>query len=217
MKKIVKNFLDTIRIGSSAGKSLLFFWLKNDLKKIQSKVAADLGGGSMDNTKFFKSDKYICVDIDQSKLDIGKKANPNAIVINSKIQDFLKNYKLEENVDLLVCVQTIGTNKFFEHEESLSTIKQMYYFLEQGGSLIFNLGTYNTNLNKLEKQLNEFFYGKFESMKIKTYGAFHVTLKKDAHWTKKLFLVYLMNFFIPLRTLFGFRKKKIYIFCEKKI
>ncbi len=216
MKQIIKNLLSSIRIGSSAGKTLLFIWVKRDLKNIQSKISADLAGGSMSNKKFFSTDTYICVDINQSKLDKGKKNNPDAIIVNNKIQNFMKdNYK--QKIDLLLCVQTMGTNEFFEHDETLQTIKQMYYFLKQEGSMIFNVGTYNTNLNQLENQINEFLNKKFETINIKAYGAFHNSSENDVNWLNRLFLAYLMDFFAPLRTLFGLRKKKIYICCKNKI
>jgi hypothetical protein len=216
MKQIIKKFIGPIRIGASAGKTLLFIWVKNDLKNIQSKISVDLAGGSMENKKFFKTDKYICVDIDKSKLDSGKKKNPDSTIINCKIQDFMKN-EYQKNVDLLLCVQTMGTNTFFEHDETLKTIKQMYYFLNHGGSMIFNIGAYNTNLDLLENQINEFLKEKFKTINIKSYGAFHITLENNSHWSKRLFLAYLMNIFVPLRNLFGLRKKKLYIFCKNKI
>ena len=216
MKKIIKNFIGPIRIGASAGKTLLFMWLKNDLKKIQSEIGLDLAGGSMQNKKFFKSKKYICVDIDQSKLDAGKIKNPDAIIINSTIENFMKS-DIKNQVDLLVCVQTMGTNSLFEHNKTLQTIKQMYYFPKQEGSMIFNIGSYNTNLNLLENQINEFLNGKFQNISVKSYGAFHITLENDKNWFKRLFLAYLMNIFVPLRNLFGFRKNKLYFFCHNKI
>ena len=216
MKLIIKNFLNSIRIGGSPGKTLLFMWIKNDLKNIQSQISVDLAGGSMENKRFFSTDKYICVDINQSKLDKGKKVNPDAIIINSKIQDFMKN-DYQKKIDLLVCVQTMGTNMFFEHDETFQTIKQMYYFPKQEGSMIFNIGSYNTNLNLLENQINEFLNGKFQNISVKSYGAFHITLENDKNWFKRLFLAYLMNIFVPLRNLFGFRKNKLYFFCHNKI
>ena len=216
MKQIIKKFIGPIRIGGSAGKTLLFIWVKNDLKNIQSKTSVDLAGGSMENKKFFKTDKYICVDINQSKLHRGKKRNPDSTIINSKIQDFMKN-DCQKNVDFLLCVQTMGTNIFFEHNETLRTIKQMYYFLNHRGSMIFNVGSKNTNLNLLKYQINEFLKEKFQTINIKSYGAFHETIDSESHWSVRLFLAYLMNIFIPLRNLFGLRKKKLYFFCKNKI
>ena len=41
MRQIIKKFIGPIRIGASAGKTLLFIWIKNDLKNIQSKISKD--------------------------------------------------------------------------------------------------------------------------------------------------------------------------------
>ena len=59
--------------------------------------------------KHFKTKKYICVDINQIKLDEGKRRNPDAEVFNLTIQDYLKDNT--ENHDVLH-VQTMGTNGF---------------------------------------------------------------------------------------------------------
>lgn len=216
MKKLIKYLINSPRIGSSAGKTLLFLWIKNDLKDIKGALGVDLAGGSMRNKKFFSIDKYVCVDIDQSKLDKGKNENPDAISINSKIQDFMNNYN-SNKPDVLLCVQTMGTNRFFEHEETLKVIKQMYYFLKPGGSMIFNVGSVNINLDLLENQIKEFLNQKFKSINIRAYGAFHITLKNRTHRFNRLILAYLMNFFLPLRTFFGFKKRKIYFVCKNKI
>jgi SAM-dependent methyltransferase len=216
VKKIIKYLIGSPRIGSSAGKTLLFIWIKNDLKNIKGELGIDLAGGSMLNKRFFSTDKYVCVDIDQSKLDKGKNENSDAISINSKIQDFMNN-KDQNKADVLLCVQTMGTNRFFEHEETLKVIKQMYYFLKPGGSMIFNVGSVNINLNHLENQIKEILNQKFKSVNIRTYGAFHITHKNLTHRFNRLILAYLMNFFLPLRTFFGFKKRKIYFACKNKI
>ena len=216
MKKIIKYLIGSPRIGSSAGKTLLFIWIKNDLKNIKGELGIDLAGGSMLNKRFFSTDEYVCVDIDQSKLDKGKNENSDAISINSKIQDFMNN-KDQNKADVLLCVQTMGTNRFFEHEETLKVIKQMYYFLKPGGSMIFNVGSVNINLNHLENQIKEILNQKFKSVNIRTYGAFHITHKNLTHRFNRLILAYLMNFFLPLRTFFGFKKRKIYFACKNKI
>jgi len=216
VKKIIKYLIGSPRIGSSAGKTLLFIWIKNDLKNIKGELGIDLAGGSMLNKRFFSTDEYVCVDIDQSKLDKGKNENSDAISINSKIQDFMNN-KDQNKPDVLLCVQTMGTNRFFEHEETLKVIKQMYYFLKPGGSMIFNVGSVNINLNHLENQIKEILNQKFKSVNIRTYGAFHITHKNLTHRFNRLILAYLMNFFLPLRTFFGFKKRKIYFACKNKI
>jgi SAM-dependent methyltransferase len=217
LKKIIKHLINSPRIGSSAGKTLMFLWLQKDLKNLKGRLGIDLAGGPMRNKRFFKTDKYVCVDVDQSELDIGKRENPDVISINSRIQDFMNNNDTYE-ADILVCVQTMGTNISFEHEETIKVIKQMYHFLKPGGSMIFNVAeNKNINLDQLENQFKEFFNNKFESVKVRKYGAFHITLKNPIHRYNRLLLAYLMNFFSPLRTLFGFKKERIYFACKKKI
>jgi len=216
MKKFIKQLLGSPRIGSSAGKTLLFIWLKNDLKNLQGDIGVDLAGGHMLNKKFFFTKKYICVDIDQHRLEEGKKENSDAIVFNCKIQEYMKN-NLQEKADVLVCVQTMGTNVSFEHDETIKVINQMYNFLKPGGSMIFNVGSKRKNLDQIEKQINLLLNDKFKFFKIKRYGAFHKTLEKKTSRYIRLILAYLMNFFVPLRTLFGLKKYKIYVFCKKKL
>ena len=81
--------------------------------------------------------------------------------------------------------------------------------------MIFNVGSYNTNLDLLENQISEFLNEKFEIINIKSYGAFHTSSGNEKLWYK-LFLAYIMNIFIPLRNLFSFRKNKLYFLCKKK-
>jgi hypothetical protein len=73
MKKFLISFYRSHRISLSAGKTLLWIWVKNDLPKIRGEIGIDLAGGRMDTKCFFRTNKYICVDIDQNELKIGKK------------------------------------------------------------------------------------------------------------------------------------------------
>jgi hypothetical protein len=66
-------------------------WLKKYLSKIYGEIGIDLADGSMLNKKFFKTKKYICVDLNQEKLDKGLLFIKDAITVNSKIEDYLKN------------------------------------------------------------------------------------------------------------------------------
>ena len=73
MLNLVKSFYRSHRIGSTSAKTLLWMWIKKDLSKKKGETGVDLAGGSMLNKRFFKTNKYICVDINQIDLDIGKK------------------------------------------------------------------------------------------------------------------------------------------------
>ena len=79
------------------------------MPKIKGKLGVDLAGGTMGNKHFFNR-KILCVDIDQ-KDEIGKSNNPDAIIINSRMQEYLKDDN-QEKPNVLVCFQTMGTNAF---------------------------------------------------------------------------------------------------------
>ena len=215
MKKIFKSFYRSHRIGLSAGKTLLWIWVKNDLPKINGEVGIDLAGGRMFNKRFFRTKKYICVDIDQNELKLGKKDNPDAVTVNARIQEFLKK-KHPKKPNVLVCFQTMGTNVFFEHNESIEVIKSMYQCLNTGGSMIFNI-LWTKDIDKIEKKISTFFDKKFETVNFKLYGAFHNTWKKPLPGLARFILAYLMYSLPFLRTMFGLKKERLYYFCNNKL
>ena len=218
MWNLIKSFYKSHRIGSTSAKTLLWIWIKKDLSKIKGDTGVDLAGGSMLNKRFFKTNKYICVDIDKSKLDKGKSNNLDAIAVNSKIQDFLlENQQI--NLDVLLCVQTMGANKFFEHDEILKVVTYMYNSLKTGGSMIFNVGKEvgNLDLNVMENKLSLMLKGKFKYIDRQFYGFLHESFKRPIPRPVILILAYLMNMLSPLRTLFGLKKDKLYFCCQGKL
>ncbi len=217
MINLLKSFYRSHRGGGSAGKMLLWIWVKEDLPKIKGELGVDLAGGTMGNKHFFSTEKYICVDIDQKELDEGKNRNPDAIIINSRMQEYLRNDD-QKKPDVLVCFQTMGTNEYFEHDESVEVIKSMYNFLKPGGSMIFNI-VWLKNINDIEKQLSSFFEKKFESVNFKYYGALHKTWKNPMPGSGliRFLLAYLMHLLPPLRTFFGFKKERLYYCCKNKL
>ena len=215
MINLVKSFYRSHRGGGSAGKILLWIWVKKDLPKIKGKLGVDLAGGTMGNKHFFSTEKYVCVDIDQKDLEIGKSNNPDAIIINSRMQEYLKDDN-QEKPNVLVCFQTMGTNAFFEHNESIDVIKSMYSFLKPGGSMIFNI-VWIKGINDMEKELSSFFENKFETVNYKFYGAMHKTWQKPVPGFVRFILAYLMHIFPPLRTFFGLKKERLYYCCRNKL
>ena len=215
MINLIKSFYRSHRGGGSAGKILLWIWVKKDLPKIKGKLGVDLAGGTMGNKHFFSTEKYVCVDIDQKDLEIGKGKNPDAIIINSRMQEYLKDDS-QEKPNVLVCFQTMGTNAFFEHNESLDVIKSMYSFLKPGGSMIFNI-VWLKGIDDIEKELSLFFENKFETVNCKFYGAMHKTWQKPVPGFIRFILAYLMHMFPPLRTFFGLKKNRLYYCCRNKL
>ena len=218
MSKMIKNTLKKIykshRIGTSVGKTLLWIWIRRDLPKIFGDLGIDLAGGSMGNKRFFATKNYMSVDIDQTKLDLGKFKYPDALIKNCDIESFLNTQGI--NPDVLLCVQTMGTNELFNHDRTEKVITQMYHFLKPGGSMLFNIGSNTKDFEMLKYKLSNYLIDKFEFVDANFYGALHETKKKSLNPILRLTLAYVMNFIPPLRTLFGFRKRKLYFCCLKK-
>ena len=214
MFKFLTSYSRSYRIGFSAGKTLLWIWVKEDLTKMKGDIGIDLAGGPMATKRFFSTSKYICVDIDKKELEKGLLEHPDAQIFNCRIQEFLKDNK-QKKADVLVCLQTMGTTGSFEHDESFEVVKLMYYFLKPGGSMIFNFAQLK-NLNYHEKTFSNFLKDKFSSVNVKYYGAMHTTKIKKSPGLIRFFLAYLMHFFPPLRTMFGFQKKILYYCCTNK-
>lgn len=213
-KNILKKFYRSHRIGTSVGKTLLWIWLRRDLPKIYGEIGIDLAGGSMGNKRFFVTQTYMSVDINQEKLDTGKSKNIDALIQNSDIETYLQNET--KKADVLLCVQTMGTNEYFQHNKTEKVVKLMYHFLKPGGSMFFNIGSSVGDLDKLKTELFFYLRGKFEKVEFKSYGALHITKKNPLNPIIRLILAYLMDIVPPLRTFFGTRNRKVYFCCLKK-
>ena len=79
------------RVSPKPGKTLLWIWVKKDLKSMKGRIGVDLAGGSMLNKPFFATKNYISVDINKIKLDEGLARYPDAKAFNTTIQDYLNN------------------------------------------------------------------------------------------------------------------------------
>ena len=61
MLKFLTLYSRSFRVGFSAGKTLLWIWVKKDLTKMKGDIGIDLAGGRMLNKRFFSTKKiYMC-------------------------------------------------------------------------------------------------------------------------------------------------------------
>ena len=206
---------NSFRIAKSIRKTLLWIYVKKDLLKIEGKLGIDLAGGAMKTRRFMRQERYVCVDIDQKKLDEGKKKYPEAKVINNKIQDYLM-LNNNERPDLLVCLQTFGSNSFFENDQVFETIKLMNYNLKPGGSMVFNIGYGYTDLDLIKNELNIFLNNEFKSVKSIYYGSYF-NENKINFGPFTLIFAYIIYSFPFLNKIFALKNKSLYFCCKNKI
>ena len=58
MTNLLKSFYRSHRFGGSAGKMLLWIWVRKDMPKIKGELGIDLAGGTMGNKHFFSTKKW---------------------------------------------------------------------------------------------------------------------------------------------------------------
>lgn len=169
------------------------------------------------NKRFFATDRYVCVDINEQKVRQGHEANPDAEVFVGRIQEFFASDRLGR-ANVAVCVQTMGTNAHFEHAEIVDVIRQMYQAVSAGGGIIFNVGN-KADRDALKEEMLPELRRNFERVKVRNYGALH----REDHecvWWKSLFLAFLM-FALPTfrNNLFKGQDavRKTYVVCEQRI
>ena len=90
MFKFLTSYSRSFRIGFSAGKTLLWIWVKKDLTKMKGDIGIDLAGGPMATKRFFSTSKYICVDADKKELEKGLLEHPDAQILIAVFKIFLK-------------------------------------------------------------------------------------------------------------------------------
>ena len=88
MINLFRPSIDLIELAVQLVK-LLWIWVKKDLPKIKGDLGLDLAGGVMKQT-FFSTKKYVCVDINLKDLERGKNKYPDAIIVNSRIQEYIR-------------------------------------------------------------------------------------------------------------------------------
>lgn len=212
--------LRSYRVGSSAGKTLLWLWLREDLLSAEGEIGVDLACGPMLNRPWFSTTTYIGVDIDKEGLDSGSARYPEAIVENIRLQEFLRKERFGK-ADVLVCLQTLGTNQRFEHDETLLVVKLMADHVKAGGSLFFNVGSKAGDLRRLKAEIISLIIMDFKTVDVKSYGSFHHTKSRQNHSKARsmmrLLLAQTMRAIPPLRSSFVFPPKKIYIRCKFKL
>jgi hypothetical protein len=148
-------------------KQLLFWWLEHELKRsVGAEVGLDVACGFMQFRPLFRSARYIGVEIDLERLQVGLGKYPGVTGIHSSIEEL--DPALQG--DFVICIQTIGANKLFNSENTVLCVEKLVRATKQGGTLLVTIGPASAKyIEEIEKILRN----AFRHVKIKSYGAFN--------------------------------------------
>lgn len=187
------------RFSRNPSKQLLWLWLARDMQRLRGRRGLDAACGLMENRRFFQTETYFGFDADANRLDIAKKQNPDVEAVHMQISDASK----EHESDVVLCVQTLGANKFFDHTATLDAVQSLIEVTKAGGSLILNVGAKSSHAGLLDILRRS-----FETVTVRRYGGYNAELPV------LLSLLVACAFFL-FPAIRG--SKKIYCLCQNKV
>lgn len=116
-------------------------------------IAADISSSEFANTEYFRSDQYIGVDIDRSRLREGK-AEFNDAPEYAAIQADIRRPLFQANsIDMVVSTHTLS---HLDPDEHLPVVDLFVEYLKPGGCLLIQLADGSPS-DEIESRLNESF------------------------------------------------------------
>lgn len=103
----------------------------------QAELGIDVGCGPMDNRPYFRSTRYVGVDLDVDRLVTGRKRFPEALAVAMRIER-----DCGVAGDFVLCVQMF-VNRHFPAEQTLEAAEALVRMTRPGGTLIFNIARRN--------------------------------------------------------------------------
>ncbi len=144
-------------------KQLMWLWLAKDMRESTGfRDGLDLACGDMSVKRLFRTDTYTGLDIDQERLELAGAKHPDANAVWGDIE----SCKLTG--DFVVCLQTIGFNRLFNHDRTLPTVRKLIACTRPDGTLIVNLG----RQQNLADQVDDVLRDAFATVQRRTYGRF---------------------------------------------
>jgi hypothetical protein len=191
-----------LRYSGKPSKQLLWLFLARDMPaSAGAEDGMDVGCGPMRNRPFFRSRRYIGVDIDAARLSAGRRRYQGSLAVASRVQD-----DCGLRADFVLCVQMF-VNKHFPVESTVDAARSLASMTNAGGTLIFNISRRNFGYEKdIDRLLAEAF-GRVRKIK---YGALSAP---DVGLLSPL-IAFAMLLLPPLRKGRGYQK--IYYRCTDR-
>lgn len=151
------------RYSDKPAKQLLWYFLMGDMRlSVNYEIGIDAGCGHMENKGWFKTQRYIGIDVDQDRLDLAQANHSDAEIINAKIEEITGLVG-----DIVLCVQVMN-NRYFDVENTYVATKALIEMVRPGGVLIFNI---SRKAFKFEEEILMLLERSFDTIKVRKYGA----------------------------------------------
>jgi len=155
-----------MRKSKNPSKQLLWFWMNDLFKKSKNyNIGIDVACGEMKMCKYFKTREYIGIDIDKARIERGLQKYPKAKGVVKSIEEIDNR----EKGDFVVCLQTIGINRYFKPENTYIAVNNLINATNKNGMLIFNIGPIT---QKYSDKIYELLSNNYSHVKVKEYGSF---------------------------------------------
>ena len=124
------------RFSNRPHKQFLWFLIRRDSRLSQNKpVGIDAGCADMRNRRFFGTETYVGIDLDEKNLAKGKKNNPMAQAYKGSILDAPS----ELVGDFVHCIQ-VFVNADFQKDQAVAATRKLLSMVKPGGALLMNTG-----------------------------------------------------------------------------
>lgn len=177
-------------------------WLAHDMKDLRGTRGLEAGCGLMLNRRYFRTESYVGVDSDPDRIAsatsrLAEDASRITGVV-SQIEDLDEKWRS----DVVLCVQTIGTNARFDHARAHATVEKLIALTKPRGTLILNVGKKSPH-HEIELALQK----AFDKVIVRRYGR----MSRAVPIPLSIVLAYVMRFVPALR-----EDSKIYFLCKQK-
>ena len=187
------------RYSGKPAKQLLWYFLMRDMRLSEGcEIGVDAGCGHMENKRWFRTQRYIGIDVDRERLAAAQSTHPDAESMCAKLEDV-------DGVtgDIVLCVQVMN-NRYFDVSNTLVATEALVRMVRPGGVLIFNI---SKRAFSFEEEIFALLKRSFELIKVEKYGALSAPSTVFSP-----FIAGLMYFFPALRKGRGFQK--FYYVCQ---
>ena len=181
-------------------------------------VVIDAAAGGLNNSRFFRAARvqYLGLDIDTARLRRGwaKHGDNRIAYLHGNILELEKLVALGVGGDIVLCTETINTNRLFVSQRAEQAIDQLVSIVASRGWLIFNVGQLDRRASVIVNSVLPRLKERFQSVEVTEYGLLHEKNQMKHYKRVNAAIVSAMSTIPGLKTGFGLRRDQAVITCK---